>query len=303
VGVFLAGVVTCGWVIVGIVEVAGLATRTVQRWLGQRPRPHPERGNTFFAAFVVTLTAMPLLLLGGWEALSLSVIALGLTSIAPVALEKMNEGWVPVDDRPESWKAMWRREWALRVGAFWTFLLTGPILGVAFAWHVTWRRLLEAGSTGRALAFCMSALTVMLVVSLFGVCVWEAVTRLGAWSRRRTRPSWLVLTGIGGAIVVLVNVVSESTRMPWWYVVPGLMMATIAAGLYLLREAEGGEGNFLMLLDYIIIGATGFWFLRGVLLGPKIAASCPPRPDTGLHVVVLERGSCVLKLLTVSLQR
>jgi uncharacterized protein YqgC (DUF456 family) len=77
----------------------------------------------------------------------------------------------------------------------------------------------------------MSTLTVILVVSLFVVGVWEAVMRLVAWPQGRTRPSWLVVTGISGAVVVVLKVVSEWTGMPLWYIAPGLLMAVGLAGV------------------------------------------------------------------------
>jgi hypothetical protein len=233
------------------------------------------------AALAVTAIAIPLLL-WGWRAWPQSAVALGLTFIVPVGWRKVIES-----------------------GNWLVFRLAALALGIiiyegALIWDEARRRLLEVGGASRGLAFCMSTLTVILVVSLFVVGVWEAVMRLVTWSQGRTRPSWLVVTGISGAVVVVLKLVSEWTGMPLWYIVPGLLMATIAAGLYLLWKAEGGEGHLLLLLVYVMLGATGIWFLYGLPLGPQIASSCPPFPDTRFYVVVRERASCVLDLLFAS---
>jgi hypothetical protein len=238
-GVLLAGVITCCWLIAGIVAVVALAVRATQRRRGQQPPGHrPERARLILAALALTAVTLPLLL-GGWSVWSWSAGGLALVGAGLLA--------------PKLATASYAHRLAML-----------PVLaclgGAGFAVYTVWQRLLTLGGGGRVLAFWVAALTVVLFITLFAVCVREAVTRTLAWCRRGSEKRWLVPVGLCAVTLVL----PVFNGLWWWFGVPGIMLLAIAIGMYQLGETEGGEGHVLTLLGSVMAGLYLLWFVVSV---------------------------------------
>jgi hypothetical protein len=238
-GALLAGVITCCWLIAGIVAVVALAVRATQRRRGQRPPGHrPERTRLILGALALTAVTLPLLL-GGWSAWSWSVGGLALVGVGLLA--------------PKLATVSYAHRLAM-------LPVLGCLGGVGFAVYTVWQRLLMLGGGGRALAFWVATLTVVLFITLFAICVREAATRTLAWCRRGSGKRWVVPVGLCAVTLVLPVV----NGLWWWFGMLGVMLLAITMGMYQLGETEGGEGHVLTLLGSVMGAMYLLWFVVSV---------------------------------------
>jgi hypothetical protein len=247
VGVLLAGVVTGCWLAAGIAGMEAVARRASKRGprarsrrrRSRRPGGVQGRGRMLLWLFGLTVTVMPLLLVGWsgwwWSVLDLALVGVGLGAV-----------------------------WLAERGS--NRLVMLPVMvclsGAGLLVGEMWWRLLQLDDIGTALAVCLAVLAAVLLLAMFAVSVREAATRTLAWCRQGGDGRWLLVAGVG-AVTVLLPVLAG---LPLWVGLSGAMLLATDVGMSQLGDAEGGDGHVLSLLSAVVGGLYGILIIMSVAM-------------------------------------